>query len=416
MKHSIINLLVISVLILILLSCQYTNRKTMSMNGKEFKKGSFGFDLAFLKNHQKPVVLSSPDSLSLVEISTEFQGRVMTSTSGGIHGISYGWLNYKAIDSDTIMPHINAYGGEDRLWLGPEGGQFSIYFKKDDSFDYEHWQTPKELDSEPFELVSHNQGEAAFERHFSITNYSGTEFKIKLNRSVRLLNKRIATNLLSAEIPESIEFVGYESENKITNQNDFVWDDKTGMLSIWVLGMYVPSPGVTVVLPYKQGDEKDFGKILTDDYFGKVPAERLLVDSGFIFFKCDGKYRSKIGISPFRAVPLSASYDEDNQVLTIINYSLPGSKSYVNSQWKIQNDPLSGDATNSYNDGPIADGSQMGPFYELESSSPAAHLKPGASLTHFHRTFHFHGTEDKLNSILQQAMGISLEKVKTAFN
>jgi hypothetical protein len=388
----------------------------MSLTQKKFQKGSFGYDLSFMKNYQKAVILSSPDSLSQVLISTEFQGRVMTSTSGGLQGMSYGWLNYKAINSDTIMPHINAYGGEDRLWLGPEGGQFSIFFAKDSAFDFTHWQTPKALDSEPFELISHNRAEASFEKHLILTNYSGTEFKIKLNRSICLLDKRAASNMLSIEIPESLEFVGYESENKITNLNDFEWSEKTGMLSVWVLGMYVPSPGVTVVLPYKKGSEEELGKILTDDYFGKVPSERLLVDSGFILFKCDGKYRSKIGISPSRAIPLSASYDEDNQVLTIVNYSLPGSKCYVNSEWKIQDDPFSGDAANSYNDGPVADGSQMGPFYELESSSPAAQLKAGESLTHFHRTFHFHGSEDKLNAILQQAMGISLDKVKAAFN
>jgi hypothetical protein len=416
MRNSKIKLVAFTVLVICMFGCQYTNRKSSSMSEKNIKKGSFGYDLAYLKSHQKPVLLSSADSLSQVIVSTEFQGRVMTSTSGGLHGMSYGWLNYKAIDSDSVMPHINAYGGEDRLWLGPEGGQFSIYFKKGDPFDFEHWQTPKELDSEPFELISHSKDEASFEKHFSILNYTGTGFKIKINRSIRLLDKRLASSLLSAEIPESVEFVGYETENKITNQNDFTWDEKTGMLSIWILGMYVPSPGITVVLPYKQGDEKVLGKILTDDYFGKVPGERLKLDSGFIFFKCDGKYRSKIGVSPARALPFAASYDEDNQVLTIVNYSLPANGKYVNSQWKIQTDPFSGDVTNSYNDGPVADGTQMGPFYEIESSSPAGALKPGASLTHFHRTFHFHGSEDKLNAILHQVMGISLDKVKLAFD
>ena len=387
----------------------------MSLSGKSYQKGSFGFDLSYMSKRQKVVLLSSADSLSQVMISTEFQGRVITSTSNGLHGKSYGWLNYSAIDKDTLMPHINAYGGEDRFWLGPEGGQFSIFFKKDSAFDFTHWQTPKELDSEPFDCLSHSRTEASFEKHFSLTNYSGTEFKIKVNRSIRILNKQTASNLLSAEIPESIEYVGYETENKITNLNDFEWNQKRGTLSIWILGMYVPSPGVTVVLPYKQGNEDELGKIITDDYFGKVPSERLKIDSGYIFFKCDGKYRSKIGISPKRAIPFSASYDEDNQVLTIVNYSLPGSDFYVNSEWKIQDDPFSGDAANSYNDGPVADGSQMGPFYELESSSPAAQLKSGESLTHFQRTFHFHGTEEKLNYILQQSMGVSLEKVKQAF-
>ena len=139
----------------------------MSLNGKNFQKGSFGFDVSFMNKRQKVVLLSSADSLSQVMISTEFQGRVITSTSGGLPGMSYGWLNYKAIDSDTIMPHINAYGGEDRLWLGPEGGQFSIFFKKNSEFDFDHWQTPKELDSEPFELLSHSSGEASFEKQIN---------------------------------------------------------------------------------------------------------------------------------------------------------------------------------------------------------------------------------------------------------
>jgi Family of unknown function (DUF6786) len=57
----------------------------------------------------------------------------------------------------------------------------------------------------------------------------------------------------------------------------------------------------------------------------------------------------------------------------------------------------------------------MGPFYELESSSPAANLKPGQSLTHIHQTFHFQGNEDALNAITLKIFGISLKEIKSAF-
>ena len=30
---------------------------------------------------------------------------------------------------------MNVFGGEDRFWLGPEGGQFALYFKAGDPFD-----------------------------------------------------------------------------------------------------------------------------------------------------------------------------------------------------------------------------------------------------------------------------------------
>jgi hypothetical protein len=97
----------------------------------------------------------------------------------------------------------------------------------------------------------------------------------------------------------------------------------------------------------------------------------------------DGKSRGKIGINQQRATGVLGSYDSDNKALTFLFCRVPETRSdYVNSSWEIQKDPFSGDVYNSYNDGPLADGSQMGPFYELETSSPAARLKPGESITH----------------------------------
>ena len=58
----------------------------------------------------------------------------MTSTARGLKGRSYGWINHDLIASKEIQKQMNAYGGEDRFWLGPEGGQFSLFFKKGDPF------------------------------------------------------------------------------------------------------------------------------------------------------------------------------------------------------------------------------------------------------------------------------------------
>ena len=59
---------------------------------------------------------------------------------------------------------------------------------------------------------------------------------------------------------------------------------------------------------------------------------------------------------------------------------MSSNKPYLNQEWNIIKPPFSGDAVNAYNDGPLADGSQMGPFYEIETVSPAAFLKPGESI------------------------------------
>ena len=123
-----------------------------------------------------------------------------------------------------------------------------------------------------------------------------------------------------------------------------------------------------------------------------------------------------MGLAPGRAKPVAGSYDEDKQVLTIIHYSIPpGIIEYVNQLWTLQEYPFIGDVLNSYNDGPLEDGSQMGPFYELESSSPAAFLAPGGSITHVHSVFHFVGEENKLNTISESVLGVSIDEIKSAF-
>jgi hypothetical protein len=67
---------------------------------------------------------------------------------------------------------------------------------------------------------------------------------------------------------------------------------------------------------------------------------------------------------------------------------------------------------NSYNDGPVAPGeASLGGFYEMETSSPAAALPPGASLTHVHTTLHFVGDRSDLDAIAHKLLGVSLAEI-----
>jgi hypothetical protein len=154
---------------------------------------------------------------------------------------------------------------------------------------------------------------------------------------------------------------------------------------------------------------------VTSDYFGAVPAERLVVKDAVIFFSGDGKFRSKIGVNPKRSKALLGSYDADNKVLTLVQFNQPADRTdYVNSLWKLQDDPFGGDAINSYNDGPPAPGAKpLGPFYEMESSSPGAALTPGQSLSHVRRTIHLSGPDSALNAIALGTLGVSLDDIKT---
>ena len=372
---------------------------------------TFGDALAFLREHNDVILLAAGDAQ--IAVVAEYQGRVMTSTSGGPGGPSYGWLNREAIASGERQPHINVFGGEDRFWLGPEGGQFSIFFEADDPFDLEHWQTPEPIDWGAWEVVEHDSSYAQFGKSIELVNYSGTTLKLDAERTVRLLDDVVRR--LGLEPLELTSIVAFESQNTITNTGDAAWEKDTGLLSIWILGMFNPSPQTTIVIPFV--DDAD-GPIVNDAYFGKVPADRLRIEDAdvdsVLFFRGDGEYRSKIGVSRQRAKPIVGSYDSEGGVLTLVHYSLlEGSTDYVNSMWEIQDEPFAGDVVNSYNDGPPEPGAEpLGPFYELETSSAAAELAPGESLTHVHQTFHFHGPESELDAIARATLGVSLERVK----
>jgi hypothetical protein len=376
---------------------------------------NFGGDAAFLQRYTDVILLSDSDANAQVAVVPQYQGRVMTSTAGGNKGPSYGWLNYGAISSGKIQPHINAYGGEERFWMGPEGGQFAIFFEKGVPFDFESWQTPALIDTEPFDLVSKDNRKAVFTKKAEFTNYSGTEFDIKIDRTIQLLGKKRVNQLLKTTIPNSVDMVAFATDNSITNTGDKPWKKETGLLSIWLLCMLKHSPETTVVIPFKTGPENRLGPKVNDEYFGKVPAERLIVKDNVLFFCGDGQYRSKIGINPHRAKAVLGSYDATQNLLTIVHYNKPkGITDYVNSMWELQDEPYAGDTVNSYNDGPNESGSIMGPFYELETSSPALELEPGQKVRHIQRTIHLTGPVEELDKIAKATLGVSIEEITTA--
>ena len=80
---------------------------------------------------------------------------------------------------------MNAFGGEDRLWLGPEGGQFSIFFEKGDPFDLAHWYTPAAVDTEPYPVTSRETDRVTFEKKMRLTNRAGTVFDLALRNGAR---------------------------------------------------------------------------------------------------------------------------------------------------------------------------------------------------------------------------------------
>ena len=375
---------------------------------------SFGEVVSFVNQHSKLLVLADDGSGALIAVWPAMQGRVLTSSATGPGGQSFGWFNRELIASGKVQQHINAVGGEDRIWVGPEGGQFSVFFAPGAPFDLDHWYTPAPLDTEPFNVVSQTKTSVALRRAFSLTNYSGTKFEVQIDREIRLLPEAEVWRGLRAAAVNGVKVVGYESVNKLTNLGEASWSKETGLLSLWVLGQFQTTPQTTIVLPIREGSPADLGIPVSTNYFGTVPEDRIAVKPNVVFLKADSNYRSKLGLSPQRAKGILGSYDAHNHVLTIVQYSQPSEPAeYVNSAWKIQKDPYRGDVANCYNDGPPSPGKpQLGHFYELESSSPAKILKSHETVEHTQRTIHLVGTDQQLDAISRATLGVGLDEVR----
>lgn len=379
-------------------------------------KGTFGYDVRFLEDYTDVVVLRDQDSLGSVLVTPTMQGRVMTSSVEGDSGKSLGWVNHELIESGEIKEHFTPYGGEDRFWIGPEGGQYSVFIEPGREMVFENWYVPSGINTESWQLADRSENRVSVTKNLNLTNYSSTQYQIEVTRAINLLNKSRTESLLEVQIPEVVKQVAYESENTIKNIGEEAWTKETGAPSIWILSMFTPASGITVVVPYKEGPYEKLGPVVTTEYFGDISSKRLKIDNGTIYFKVDGNKRRKLGVSPQRALPVAGSYDGSNNILTIIRYTFPENKTdYVNQLWKQQEDPYNGNIVYAYNDGPLENGSQLGPFYELESSSPAAFLAPDEALTHTHQVFHFTGSKQMLNQISEKVLSVGLNEITSAF-
>jgi hypothetical protein len=318
-------------------------------------------------------------------------------------------VNYELIGAPNKKQQFNPVGGEERFWMGPEGGQYSIYFKHGDSFNIKFWQVPAIIDTVTYDVVQADNSKAVFSKTATLTNYSGTTFNIAIQRSINLLDKNTIAQKLNTTIPGNVHCVGYETDNQIKNIGTEDWKKEKGLLSIWLLGMMTPTDETDVIIPFKPFNRKD--SLITTNYFGNIARERLLIKDSVLYFVCDGKSRSKIGLSPLIAKSVAASFDFQKNVLTLILFPVDENGSYVNSKWQLQKNPYKGDVVNSYNDGPLPTGVQLGPFYEIESSSSVKELKTGETEEYKQTTCHLQGDYESLKQLAKQILGVDLDEL-----
>src|SRR5678810_611836 len=106
----------ICISMVVLTACNSDDEKTESKADSTSKiiDGTFGYDLNFLRQYHKDIVVLGDSAGAQIIIAPAYQGRVMTSTTDGNKGLSFGWVNHELIASGKNTEHMNAFGGEER--------------------------------------------------------------------------------------------------------------------------------------------------------------------------------------------------------------------------------------------------------------------------------------------------------------
>ncbi len=388
------NILLLAVLLILGVSCK-----------KETKVDNYQNIFKQLNAKTSLIELIGNDGNARLMIAPELQGRIITTATNGINGPYNAWLDKKKLADDSKWKE--GIGGEDRIWIGPLGGQFSFYYQQIEPISDDNWLVPKTMNAEPFQLMSQNEKMVQLQKEMKLTNFVGTNFRIQVDRTLTLLNKTAIQENLNLDFSDQIKFVAFESQNTITNLDDSPHKKETGLVAVWSAGMIEGTDETTVIIPLKENSSEPIFK-----YMGKLDENRLQIKEDVLFFKADGKYRSKIGIPPSMAPSIYGCYAKDKKRLSIVQYQQNTDELYFNSEVTIQENPYRGEVIPIYNNGPMDFSTpKEASFFELESTSPMRELLPNESIEHFHRVYHFEGEEEELNRISQQLLHTNLEKL-----
>ena len=186
-----------------LLACQ--SQKETGVPDASHDEGTFGFDLEFLKQYDDVILLKRGDALIIV--SPKYQGKVFTSSAEGEDGQSFGWVNYEAFTASP-NPHMNAFGGENRLWLGPEGNAYSLFFKPGSQMTFDNWLTPPPIDIEPWSIKQKSDTSVTLSKSMALVNYTGTMLKIDVIRSIDILAEQQIQRELGIALGREVRDVG----------------------------------------------------------------------------------------------------------------------------------------------------------------------------------------------------------------
>jgi hypothetical protein len=338
-------------------------------------------------------------------VCPDLAGRVMGTTTGGENGIFGGFIDEQAF-LEGMKDFWDNWGGEERYWIGPEGGQFGLMFK-DRCECFAHYNVHEGFNRTPYKVVEVSpKGTSITMRcRMRLKNKIGTRFHVEVTRRITFLDDCPFTNGCG----EAVSFVGFQSESSLRNIGERPFTRESGALTQWHIGQFPVGEHIIGIVPFRTADRTS--PPVREDYFkdfclgGAMPANRYSLLNNCALFKADGRVRTKIGQNCSRATGRLGSYNLESNELIMLDYDFYPQFDYAASYWYEQPQPYDGDVISFSAEGPDQPDGPIGRCYELEALSPALFLAPGESFTWRTRTLHLTGRAATSASICQRFLG-----------
>jgi len=370
--------------------------KTMKNSKTTYQKGTFGFDVERLQSIEAIAVLS--DKNAMIAVSGIYQGRIFTSSSKGMEGKSYGWVNWELVENQTHSTNIAILGGESRFWLAPEWGKYSLCFEKGEEQTDVNLSRPTALNTEKFTLIKKTKNSLTYGGNMQLKNDHDFVFDIGIERTIFLLSKEAIEKNLKLLLAETTAFVGFSAETTIKNEGKLPFQKETGLIAIWEVGCMLTASDNVIIIPLSQSTDT------ITEYFTPI-GDRIQIKDSVVYYKGDAQGINKIGILPQYCKNVMGSYSSVNQQLNIVTFSFDPDGLFVNSV-PHNTTPYEGDVINIFN-GEVSESLNL-PFYEFESISSAKELSKGENMVHQQTTYHFEGKITALDKIAKTVLGVSL--------
>jgi hypothetical protein len=363
------------------------------------------------RSGQEAVVLTGRDPNRVVVVAPGLVGRVLCTGFDGVNGSTTSWIDEEQFRKGFTRPLPGAswanFGGEERIWFGPEGGPFGNFFPPGVEQKHANYLVQEAMNSLAYRVIDRAEVRAAvtFTAPVHLVNYQGTAIDLEVTRRVEVLD----SCPFALDFGDKLETVGFQSQTWVKNTGARPLTRQTSAVCVWTLGIHPSNEHTVVVLPFHASPREQLGEPLLTQYFktgtvdfshvlpGRGPDDYWAVKERYALIKASGRVQTKLEMGPRRTLGRMASVDVADGTLTAVEFQTYPELDYPAPFWlPFAGDPFQGSALSVFVLGSWHD---VEPFHELECFSPALFLQPGQEYCHTSRTWHLRGDRAALAAV-----------------